>query len=614
MTIASISDNCIKRLCAGQVITTLATCIKELVENSLDAGSKNIEIVFRNNGTESLSVTDDGAGILAEDFPFLGQNHFTSKLKDFTDLSTIHSYGFRGEALFSIATVSELCTILSKNTQDADRLGMKLELRNGVAHLSDVSRKPGTTIIVDNLFSKYPVRCKEFHRGIKTQFSEAIEILTGYALANPQVRFVCYNIPKASNSRLLIFQSNGKDDLLDTCRDLFTSVKVKSFLRFEFESSVGPYRRCHGFLSKEMPASKGSFIFFNQRPCEFKKITKLINDSYRKQFDPKGNLFLILHVIYDTDAIDLNVTPDKRTIFIQKEKEFLEFLLDNISQHFHKLSGINPASSLLPSPISQKIATFTTGMPSFNVSSHSENKEETLNGKNYSEYAQKSQSPNTSYSSFGSPSPKVKITDFTKLIESEFLSNSPLSRTDFQNSINTNAEVLHNSKEQLNSNCECAKDDCNDTMKNASANINSESKYISGAIPTVFAEEPSYLCKSDLANMKIIGQFNLGFILAFLQRNGKNELYIIDQHAADEKFNFEKMFSSFSPTIQKLIHPISIELSSTEEAFIEANQEEFKNYGFHCTFNYDAPPGKRISIVATAVFDGIHFDSSGNKK
>ena len=632
MTISNISEECIKKLCAGQVITTLANCVKELVENSLDAGSKNVEIIFRNSGIDSISVSDDGAGILKEDFPFLGQKHFTSKLKDFDDLSTIQSYGFRGEALFSIATVSEACTVISKNAQSNEDLGMKVEWRNGKSHMTGAPRKVGTSIIVDNLFSRYPVRHKEFQRGIKTQFSDAVEILTGYALGNPKVRFVCFNIPKSSGSRLLIFQSGGNGSLLEAYKDMFTSVKIKSFLPFEFEHPIGPYKRCYGCISKEMPASKGSFIFFINRPCDYKKITKAITDLYRKQFDPKGNLFIILHIIDATDALDVNVTPDKRKIFIRNEKELLEYLLENIVKYLHKLSGISATRSLLPSPISQKTISFikTNEQVSSPITGNSHVNEHFISNQNKMLPFQESRTENIPVKR------QVELTDYAQLLENDFHSRGLLNFQSKDGTLRDNQNVklpfkstepLQFTNQKLNTlptvnisgldnkkltshncdeptkTCDCAAGKPNCSSKNCPVSQNDTTRSI---------EEPSYLCKSDLANMRVIGQFNLGFIVTLLQRDNKKELYIVDQHAADEKYNFEKMFSCFNPTIQKLIHPMLIDLSASEEAFIQDNMEEFKKCGFYLSFDDENQPGNRVSLEAAAVIDGLHFDLNGN--
>jgi DNA mismatch repair protein PMS2 len=111
--------------------------------------------------------------------------------------------------------------------------------------------------------------------------------------------------------------------------------------------------------------------------------------------------------------------------------------------------------------------------------------------------------------------------------------------------------------------------------------------------------------------MKVIGQFNHGFILASLSKGQTLELYIIDQHAADEKYNFEKLFSTFNPKIQRLISPMNLALSLSEEHYCQMHQKALLNCGFHLHFDEQAEPGKRFSLTASAIFEGSIFDANG---
>src|SRR3990172_11679402 len=190
MTIMELPQELVAKIAAGEVVERPASVVKELVENSLDAGARRIEVEARGGGVPFLRVTDDGQGIPPDEVETAFLRHATSKLSNLEDLSSIASLGFRGEALPSIAAVAEVSML----TRPPDReLGMLLRVREGeVQEKGQRGCPPGTTVTVRNLFSGLPAR-RKFLRPAVTESRRLIDVVARYSLAYPEVRFLLYN-------------------------------------------------------------------------------------------------------------------------------------------------------------------------------------------------------------------------------------------------------------------------------------------------------------------------------------------------------------------------------------------------------------------------------------
>lgn len=197
MAISSVPSGCVDRLCAGQVITSLSVAIKELIENALDAGCRSLEITFRDYGIESFSVVDDGCGIAEEDLQNIARKHFTSKISEFEDLQSVQSLGFRGEALFSLCTSSQQMMLTSRNSSASLASRVNFNEHGERSFAGKIARSVGTTVFVERMFHRYPVRRQEFEKNGKGQFSSTLEMLYAYALSFSNVRFTCINILKS---------------------------------------------------------------------------------------------------------------------------------------------------------------------------------------------------------------------------------------------------------------------------------------------------------------------------------------------------------------------------------------------------------------------------------
>ncbi len=204
MSILLIDNSSVHRITSGQVIVALENVVKETVENALDAGATSVEVRFKDYGLESVETIDNGTGIRKEDIPFTGWSkrpdtnlalqHHTSKLSSFEQLSRVTTLGFRGEALASIAATSTL-SIVTSTAEDVPKGSKVTFSQDGkVENITLVPAKIGTTTSVDGLFSRLPVRRKEFERNKKREFAKSIHLLQCYATVCVGVKFLVTNV------------------------------------------------------------------------------------------------------------------------------------------------------------------------------------------------------------------------------------------------------------------------------------------------------------------------------------------------------------------------------------------------------------------------------------
>ena len=184
----------IHRMCSGQVVVDLATAVKELVENAVDAGATTVEVRLKEYGWKSIEVVDNGKGVSPSEYDVLVKKYHTSKLVSFEHLDTVKSFGFRGEALSSLCEISSAFTVKTKTKSQAT--GTKIEYApDGTVRFKSASAcSLGTTVIVDGLFAALPVRRNEFKRTLKRQYAKMLSIIQAYALILTGVRVSCANM------------------------------------------------------------------------------------------------------------------------------------------------------------------------------------------------------------------------------------------------------------------------------------------------------------------------------------------------------------------------------------------------------------------------------------
>ncbi|KAF8265868.1 hypothetical protein EI94DRAFT_1685081 [Lactarius quietus] len=358
--IKAIDSHSVHRITSGQVVIDLQTAAKELVENALDAGATNIEVRFKDYGLKSIEVIDNGSGIAPEDYESIALKHYTSKLASFSDLTSVLTFGFRGEALSSLCALSESVSVTTATSSQAP-MGTVLAFDNTgrlTSHSGKVARQRGTTVSITGLFTPLPVRRKEFERHAKREFGKALHLLTAYALVpctreNNGVVLTVSNTPDGGKKTAQL-RTDGATSIrasvgalwgpkqLENLVDLRLSFEVvpeKTVLRRRDEGDVCNHQiRVEGLISKFTPGAgrvgtDRQFFFINGRPCAPAKVQKAINEVYRT-FNANQTPFVIADFILPTDSCDINVSPDKRTILLHSENSLIESLKLALTEEF----------------------------------------------------------------------------------------------------------------------------------------------------------------------------------------------------------------------------------------------------------------------------------------
>ncbi|QQY80664.1 DNA mismatch repair protein MutL [Keratinibaculum paraultunense] len=318
-----LDEKTIQKIAAGEIIERPSSVVKELVENSLDANATNITIEIRQGGKSYIRITDDGDGILEEDLSIAFKRHSTSKLTNANDLYRIMSFGFRGEALASISTVSKV-EVLTKTNKD--KFGVQAFVEEGkIIDKKPVGCPKGTTMIVRDLFYNVPVR----EKFLKSDISEANhinDIVYKLALGNPGVSF------KYIKDNKIIFQTSNNNDILTNIYTLLGEDFSKNLLEINYEDVDF---RIYGYISNNTfyrSNRKHQYIYVNNRYVDNNHISNLIECKYKSIIPINRFPVFVIFIDIDPSFIDVNIHPNKQQIkFINQNKldSKLEYIINS---------------------------------------------------------------------------------------------------------------------------------------------------------------------------------------------------------------------------------------------------------------------------------------------
>lgn len=331
MAIKKLDKETVEKIAAGEVIESPLSIIKELVENSVDAGSKNITVEIKNGGKTYIRVTDDGSGIAKDDIELAFEKHATSKITKFDDLFKISSLGFRGEALPSIASVSKVVAI--SKTQYAD-VGTKLDLSGRVKVKKSIATNKGTSIIVEDLFYNMPAR-RKFLKSDIAESNKITKLMYAFAIGYKDVSF------KYIKDDRIQFQSNTSLDLKFKISDLLDNLLEENLLElkatntsYRIDGEIGLPTYYRGNRSMQ-------YIFVNDRLIEDEEITKTIERQYIGLI-PQGRFPAFFIFIYtDPKNIDVNIHPNKKLVKYTYEDELVELINDSVKNLLKSKQAIN---------------------------------------------------------------------------------------------------------------------------------------------------------------------------------------------------------------------------------------------------------------------------------
>lgn len=326
--IKKLDKEIVKLISAGEVIESPSGVVKELIENSIDAGAKNIIAEIKNGGKTYIRISDDGQGIKKDQISIAFEKNSTSKISNFDDFQNVSTNGFRGEALFSISAVSKV-SIITKTIDD--KLGTKAEFeQNQMISYEMVGANDGTTIICTDLFYNTPAR-KKF---LKTDIAEGRKItdyLIKYAISRPDISF------KYINNDKVIFQTYGSG-IKDTISILFNK-EYDNGLHF-YEESIDSNIEFRGALGDNnilLPSRRGELIFINGRIIENDILIKTIENAYRS-FVPKGNFpVFFINLVITPKYLDVNIHPNKLNIKFSQDLDIYGLLERFIREKISKI-------------------------------------------------------------------------------------------------------------------------------------------------------------------------------------------------------------------------------------------------------------------------------------
>jgi len=315
-----LSPSLSNMIAAGEVVERPASVVKELIENALDAKAHHIDIYIEEAGRKKIEVRDDGTGMDKDDAVMAFKRHATSKIADRDDLFSIETLGFRGEALPSIAAVSEVTLI----TSTGEDVGTKVEISGTtIKSVENSNARKGTTIIVKNLFFNTPARLK-YLKSDNTEFAQIYDVVSKIALGYPNVIFKLYHNDKES------FATTGRGDILEIVSKTLGYECAKNMLKIEKENFDF---KVEGYTTKIQVTKANRYsiiVLINGRFVRVNSITNAVIDAY-KTYIPEGRYpAAILNIEIDPVLVDINVHPAKHEVRLSKEDELAKLVKEAV--------------------------------------------------------------------------------------------------------------------------------------------------------------------------------------------------------------------------------------------------------------------------------------------
>lgn len=575
-----LDQNTINKIAAGEVVERPASIVKELVENSIDANADAITIDIKDGGISLIRITDNGKGIDESDIRNAFVRHSTSKIESVEDLHRINSLGFRGEALASIASVSQM-QLISK-TKDS-LTGVRYVIEGGVEKsFEEIGCPEGTTMIVENIFYNTPAR-KKF---LKSQMSESgniAELINRLAIGNPNISF------KFTNNGQTKLYTAGNSILKDSIFSVYGKDITNNLIEVDYNYQDF---KINGFIGKPVISRSNRAYenyYINGRYVKSKVIQKAIEDAYKSKLTVHQYPFTVINIGINPDAVDINVHPTKMEVRFNNETIVYQRILEAIS------------NAIMYSQL----------IPEITIDKKKNENKNVYNNNNIPEPFEINRISVEKYESYKANSNYNKNTNANNIVEADIsriiTNHKDLIRENINqdniNQKNTNQEDFN--KENLNQE--------NSNQDSIAKNIILE-EHINKVEPSSSykGEQASYnnelfLNREQLKNYKIIGQlFNTYWIVEL-----KEKLYIIDQHAAHERVLYEQILTALRENTiysQQLVQPLIVKLSLAEKNRYSEHRSIFKLLGFDIEeFGKDAVAIREVPFIFEKPLDDKQF-------
>ena len=591
MKIHLLSQECINQIAAGEVVERPGSIVKELVENALDAKATAISIEIKGGGISFLRVSDNGEGIFSEDLERAFMPHATSKILNPKDLEEILSFGFRGEALASIAAVAKV-ECISKRQEDF--LAHRILVEGGsFSPVEEVGGMDGTSILVRDLFYNVPAR-KKFLLSESTEASRVEEMVEKLALANPGISF---HFVKDGKSR---FQTLGGGKLSDVVFGIYGKTFAKDSLEIResyYPSSLTGLATLHieGLLGKpSLTRSNRQYeIFFvNGRFVRDSLLSRALEDAYKPFLMQHKFPFAIVFLHLSPNLVDVNVHPQKLEVRFQNREKIYQALFDCVSKTLSKADLIDHSPlSLFQKEKEEKSTTFLS--PSSQLWEKKEEKNENKNDipeeAVRSDQNDKQSAEQISVINEQEKEKAEAVNQGYPIGEaSEKASEKASEETPFrievpelnQQKDETGDEKLIYEEFDLTKGIRLEEEKASEKEENT---VPKEEQFFTESEKLPSAEQeslfsPSFFSEEGEKEFRLIGQvFQTYWLIEF-----QKELFIMDQHAAHEKVNFEKMRKNYleKPGISQGILPKTMVFNAKEEELYEKTKDYFAHLGY----------------------------------
>ena len=576
--IAVLDQNTIDKIAAGEVVERPSSVVKELVENAIDAGATAVTVEITDGGKKLIRITDNGSGMEAEQIPLAFLRHATSKIEKVEDLEHIASLGFRGEALSSIAAVSQV-ELITKTPSSVS--GSRYVIEGGQEHsLEELGAPEGTTFLVRNLFYNTPARSK-FLKSDMTEANYIHTLMEQLALSHPEISF------KYIQNKQVKLHTSGNYSVKDVIYSVYGREIARALLEVSQENS---FMKIEGFVGKpEIARGNRSFenYYINGRYVKNNIITKAIENAYRGFLMQHKFPFVSLRMEMEGNDLDVNVHPAKREVRFAREQEVYDAVYDTVRAALTRremIPKVSVDSSSVKEDEEEKVTRAAVPEP------FEQKRREEMYG------AQKPvhsvvREPVASYRPAfskdeeemfsGTLRENQKLDEVKKLTERQTVPESFQNSSEKTNTVPEKVDTQVKQKIVQKSVQDYEQDYVQKTEAEELKIQEAVSRETEKQTPPQQLElfEEKLLAPESRSRIDLIGQIFDTYWLGQFEDN----FYIIDQHAAHEKVYYERMVKQFrehSIDSQYLNPPLIVALSMQEEEVLKANMNYFEQFGF----------------------------------
>lgn len=520
-TIHKLTPTLAQKIAAGEVVTRPESVVKELVENSLDSGAQTVTVVIKQAGRTLIQVIDDGCGMSREDAELSIERHATSKLSEIDDLESLKTYGFRGEALAAIASVSQF---EMRTRRREDELGTFVRVEGSIKReVRSEACDEGTTISIRNLFFNVPAR-RKFLKSEATEFKHIIDTVTRAALSNPGVRFVLVS------DHDCVFDLPAFRPLPERVEQIFGSKLRSALIAVE---SVTPSFHLHGFVSAPgfvKRVRSEQFFFVNNRPVHSSRgLAFAVSNAYEHLVEKGAFPSCFLYIDIDPAKVDVNVHPQKLEIKFDDERSIIDEIRRSLSDALQRATRLSATEGAMSPEMT---------MPA-----------------------------------------NVNQTDAARLRFPEY-GSAPLMRSGRDSAVATKPPVPNNGLGTVDRLFGKGTQDLFGTTTSRLVPSPQTTEGEPELSPSTSAAERRAITAEALAEKPVLWQMHNKYIFSQI----KSGIMIVDQHVAHERILYERILHSLesgSAGSQELLFPQPVELLPREIAMIRELQEPLTGIGFH---------------------------------